>query len=65
MKAEDKNMEFQILESAEKLFLEQGFAKTTTGQIAKLAAATRHWYIIIIVPRTICLKRYSKKKSNF
>jgi AcrR family transcriptional regulator len=47
MKADDKNMEFQILEAAEKLFLEQGFAKTTTGQIAKLAGCNQalvHYY---------------------
>ncbi len=47
MKAEDKNMEYQILEAAEKLFLEQGFAKTTTGQIAKLAGCNQalvHYY---------------------
>ena len=47
MKAEDKNMEFQILEAAEKLFLEQGFAKTSTGQIAKLAGCNQalvHYY---------------------
>ncbi|MDR2406976.1 MAG: TetR family transcriptional regulator [Bacteroidales bacterium] len=40
-------MEFQILEAAEKLFLEQGFAKTTTGQIANLAACNQalvHYY---------------------
>jgi len=47
MKAEDKNMEFKILEAAEKLFLEQGFAKTSTGQIAKLAGCNQalvHYY---------------------
>ncbi len=47
MKADDKNMEYQILEAAEKLFLEQGFAKTTTGQIAKLAGCNQalvHYY---------------------
>ncbi len=47
MRAEDKNMEYQILEAAEKLFLEQGFAKTTTGQIAKLAGCNQalvHYY---------------------
>ena len=47
MKADDKNMEFQILEAAEKLFLEQGFDKTSTGQIAKLAGCNQalvHYY---------------------
>ncbi len=47
MKAEDKNMEHLILEAAEELFLEQGFAKTTTGQIAKLAGCNQalvHYY---------------------
>ncbi len=47
MKAEDKNMESQILAAAEELFLEQGFAKTTTGQIAKLAGCNQalvHYY---------------------
>lgn len=47
MKADEKNMEFQILETAEKLFLKQGFAKTSTGQIAKLAGCNQalvHYY---------------------
>ena len=34
-KEKDQNMEFQILETAEKLFLEKGFAMTTTTAIAK------------------------------
>ena len=40
-------MELKILESAEKLFLEQGFLKTTTGQIAQLAGCNQalvHYY---------------------
>ncbi len=44
---DEKNMEKRILEAAEKLFLEQGFAKTTTGQIAKLAGCNQalvHYY---------------------
>ncbi|MDR2810689.1 MAG: TetR/AcrR family transcriptional regulator [Tannerellaceae bacterium] len=47
MKAVDSNMEFRILEAAEKLFIEQGFAKTSTGQIAKLAGCNQalvHYY---------------------
>lgn len=47
MKEDDKSTEFQILEAAEKLFLEQGYAKTTTGQIAKLAGCNQalvHYY---------------------
>ncbi len=47
MKVEDKNMEHLILQAAEELFLEQGFAKTTTGQIAKLAGCNQalvHYY---------------------
>lgn len=47
MKADDKSMEFQILEAAEKLFLKQGYAKTSTGQIAKLAGCNQalvHYY---------------------
>jgi AcrR family transcriptional regulator len=42
-----KNMEDKILEAAEILFLEQGFAATTTGQIAKLAGCNQalvHYY---------------------
>ncbi len=47
MATEDKNMEELILKAAEELFLEQGFAKTTTGQIAKLAGCNQalvHYY---------------------
>lgn len=47
MKIEDKNMELQILEAAEKLFLEQGYVKTSTAQIAKLAGCNQalvHYY---------------------
>ena len=47
MKADDKSMEFQILEAAEKLFLKQGYAKTSTGQIAKLVGCNQalvHYY---------------------
>ncbi len=47
MKADDKTMEYQILEAAERLFLEQGYTKTTTGQIAKLAGCNQalvHYY---------------------
>jgi AcrR family transcriptional regulator len=45
--ADEKNMEAQILEAAEQLFQEQGFAKTTTGQIAKQAGCNQalvHYY---------------------
>lgn len=47
MKSEEKNMEIKILDAAEKLFLEQGFSKTTTGQIAKSAGCNQalvHYY---------------------
>lgn len=47
MKKDDQNMELKILESAEKLFLEQGFLKTTTEQIAQLAGCNQalvHYY---------------------
>jgi AcrR family transcriptional regulator len=47
MGVEDKNMEKRILEAAEELFLEHGFAKTTTGQIAKSAGCNQalvHYY---------------------
>ena len=47
MGMDEKNMEERILKAAEKLFLEQGFAKTTTGQIAKLAGCNQalvHYY---------------------
>jgi len=42
-----KNMEIQILEAAEILFIEQGLNTTTTGQIAKLAGCNQalvHYY---------------------
>ncbi len=47
MKEDEKNMENQILEVAEKLFIEQGFAKTTTAQIARVAGCNQalvHYY---------------------
>ena len=47
MTTEDKNMEVQILETAEKLFLEQGFAKTTMSQIANEVGCNKalvHYY---------------------
>jgi AcrR family transcriptional regulator len=47
MNADEKNMEERILEAAEELFLEQSFANTTTGQIAKLAGCNQalvHYY---------------------
>ena len=47
MRTDDKNMEFLILEAAETLFLKQGYAKTSTGQIAKLAGCNQalvHYY---------------------
>lgn len=47
MNSEEKNMELQILEAAENLFLEQGFTKTTTGQIAKEVGCNQalvHYY---------------------
>ena len=47
MKKRDQDMEFRVLEAAETLFLEQGYAKTTTGQIAKLAGCNQalvHYY---------------------
>ena len=47
MEAEEKNMEQRILKAAEELFLEQGFAKTTMGQIAKTARCNQalvHYY---------------------
>lgn len=47
MAIEEKNMELQILQAAEGLFLEQGFAKTTMGQIAKTAGCNQalvHYY---------------------
>jgi len=42
-----ENMEKKILEAAEILFIEQGFEKTTTGQIAKIAGCNQalvHYY---------------------
>ena len=42
-----QNLEDKILEAAEILFLEQGFVKTTTGQIAKMAGCNQalvHYY---------------------
>ncbi len=45
--ADEKNTETQILEAAEQLFLEQGFTKTTTDQIAKRAGCNQalvHYY---------------------
>jgi AcrR family transcriptional regulator len=42
-----KNMEIQILEAAEILFIEQGLNATTTGQIAKMAGCNQalvHYY---------------------
>lgn len=47
MGREEKHMEQLILEAAEKLFLEQGFEKTTTGQIANVAGCNQalvHYY---------------------
>lgn len=47
MKEDEKNMENQILDAAEKLFIEQGFAKTTTAQIARVAGCNQalvHYY---------------------
>lgn len=47
MKTEKQNIEQTILEAAENLFLEQGFLKTTTAQIAKQAgcnSAMVHYY---------------------
>lgn len=47
MGEEEKNMEKRILKVAEDLFLEQGFAKTTMGQIAKSADCNQalvHYY---------------------
>ena len=47
METTEKNMEHKILEAAEKLFIEQGFTKTTTGQIAKSAGCNQalvHYY---------------------
>ena len=47
MKKGEENMEHQILEAAETLFLEQGYAKTTTVQIAKVAGCNQalvHYY---------------------
>lgn len=47
MKEDEKSMENQILDAAEKLFIEQGFAKTTTAQIARVAGCNQalvHYY---------------------
>ena len=47
MKEDAKSMENQILDAAEKLFIEQGFAKTTTAQIARVAGCNQalvHYY---------------------
>jgi AcrR family transcriptional regulator len=47
MVADETSMEERILKAAEELFLEQSFAKTTTGQIAKLAGCNQalvHYY---------------------
>jgi AcrR family transcriptional regulator len=47
MATDETNMEERILKAAEELFLEQSFAKTTTGQIAKLAGCNQalvHYY---------------------
>lgn len=44
---EEKNKETQILESATKLFLEKGFARTSTTEIAKAAGCNQalvHYY---------------------
>lgn len=47
MKAETDKMEYLIMEAAEKLFITQGFTKTTTAQIAKKAGCNQalvHYY---------------------
>jgi AcrR family transcriptional regulator len=47
MAANETNMEERILNAAEELFLKQSLAKTTTGQIAKLAGCNQalvHYY---------------------
>lgn len=47
MNKDKVNMEQKILESAEKLFMEQGFASTTTAKIAKEAGCNQalvHYY---------------------
>ena len=47
MKIEKQNMEQTILKAAEELFIDQGFVKTTTVQIAKKAgcnSAMVHYY---------------------
>lgn len=47
MRNEEKNTEQAILEAAEELFLEQGFAQTTTKQIAQRAGCNQallHYY---------------------
>lgn len=47
MKTAEQNMEQRILDAAASLFIEQGFARTTTGQIAELAGCNQalvHYY---------------------
>lgn len=47
MKSEKDKTEYLIMEAAEKLFIEQGFSKTTTAQIAKKAGCNQalvHYY---------------------
>ncbi len=47
MSIDEKKMEERILKAAEELFLELGFAKTTTGRIARLAGCNQalvHYY---------------------
>ncbi|MGI6219129.1 MAG: TetR/AcrR family transcriptional regulator [Bacteroidaceae bacterium] len=47
MNPNEQSTEFKILEAAEKLFLQQGFIKTTTAQIAKEAGCNQalvHYY---------------------
>lgn len=47
MKPKEENVEYKILKAAEKLFLEKGFMRTTTSQIAKEAGCNQamvHYY---------------------
>src|SRR5690606_40387738 len=47
IKSDERSMEQTILGAAETLFIEQGFDKTSTGQIAKLAGCNQalvHYY---------------------
>ena len=47
MKEVNQNMESQIIAAAEKLFLEKGFARTSTTEIAKMAGCNQalvHYY---------------------